>query len=779
MHTSESTRIVPLRLRDARSVELVGGKAATLGRLLRAGLPVPEGFVVPAGGPIGAQIGATIDAARAAFLELTSAHAPIAAGGVAVRSSATLEDRDDASFAGQFATLLDVRDAAALERAVRTCLASARSAAVAAYCSARALDQASIRMAVVVQRMVRAEVAGVLFTVHPTRGDEREILIEACVGSTDAVTFGRATGESIVATGGCATASSQLLDAAQIAELAELGRRIQRLEGAPQDIEWALERGRFQILQSRPITRLSFAAVDGQWTNADFRDGGVASGVCAPLTWSLYARSWERALLGYLRELRLLDGDGERGFECARLFFGRPYWNLGAVKRCARKLPGFVEREFDQDLAVEPLYQGDGVRTPTNVATLLAAVPTLLATARTFRRQERLDVALLRRDPAATRAPALDPLADGELAARFVELVRGDHLTVESEYFRTIFTASIAKLALKLSLDRLDRHDVSYAKLVAGIENVSHVRTATALWHLAGRGDRPIEGDAELARFLDEHGHHGKKELDLREPRWREEPELVVELAALQAGTVSPSLRAAEQHRLFESERARTRRLLPWWRRRLFDRRLARLRRYLWLREEMRDRSIRLHAEVRRLALEIGRRAAAAGRLATADDVFLLNADEVADVATRSFVATVAPRRTELEMHREFRAPNEIGRGFRLAPAVVAKGRLAGIGASDGVATGVVRVVHSPARLGRFDRGDVLVCPHTDPGWTPLLALAGAVVTETGGLLSHAALLCREFGIPAVLSVAAATRTLRDGARVRVDGGEGHVDRVA
>ena len=133
-------------------------------------------------------------------------------------------------------------------------------------------------------------------------------------------------------------------------------------------------------------------------------------------------------------------------------------------------------------------------------------------------------------------------------------------------------------------------------------------------------------------------------------------------------------------------------------------------------------------------------------------------------------------RRDYEEMYRNFVPPNEVGRGFALAPVENHGHRLTGIGCSTGVTSGRVRVVTTLENSGNLERGDILVCPFTDPGWTPLLNIAGAVVTETGGLLSHAAVICREYGIPAVLNVAGATRILRDGQVVRVDGENGYVD---
>src|SRR5262249_41311680 len=152
-------------------------------------------------------------------------------------------------------------------------------------------------------------------------------------------------------------------------------------------IEFAIEGGTLYVLQSRPVTRIHFAPTVGEWTNADFRDGGVSSSVCTPLMWSLYEFVWDRTLKESLRELHLFDGD----FEAGRMFFGRPYWNLAAVKRAVAKLPGFVERDFDADLDVSISYAGDGMKTPITLRGLLSAAPTLWAVSRYFRRQRHFD----------------------------------------------------------------------------------------------------------------------------------------------------------------------------------------------------------------------------------------------------------------------------------------------------------------------------------------------------------------------------------------------------
>jgi phosphohistidine swiveling domain-containing protein len=751
-------RDVLIPLAEVTSAGQAGTKALRLADLARQGVPVPEAFVLPAG----------------------SGHLPEEGlldrlgGCVAVRSSATAEDLDGASFAGQFRTVLNVRTPGELASAVAEVRASVSGEPVRAYCATRRIDPSGIRMAVLLQRMVRAEVSGVLFTVDPVSGCENEMLVEACAGLGEDLVGGRVSGVRIAVRDGQPDGPNALLTPGQVRQLVQAGRRVQWLMGCPQDIEWAFEAGQLFVLQARPITRLSFNGVEGEWTNADFRDGGVASDVVTPLMWSLYERVWDRALKGFLRDLRLFEGD----FPAARLFYGRPYWNLAAVKRCARKLPGFVEREFDRDLGVRPGYGGDGARTPVTLRSLWKALGTVLGVRRAFRRQEARDWHLLGADQPCPSDADLEGLDDRGLLDRFRELLEEVHLPVEENYFRTIFCVALARLDFKTSFGDLP---APWTALVGGLEGLSHFECAQALWEVANGAPGEGHGWPEVYRrgleaFLARYGHHSRRELDLRVPRWSEDVPFVVEMARKVVGTESPWEANRRQCRQYRTALEQARHCLPFWRRPRFRRKLLRLRRFLWLREEMRDRSTRVYAHVRRLVCAIGRRAAAAGCLASPDDVFYLTAREIERVFDLPYGRVIESRRDHERMYRHFRPPNEVGRGFSLAPAAPAGRRLTGIGCGSGAGEGRARVVTHLGDAGKLEPGDVLVCPFTDPGWTPLLAVAGGVITETGGLLSHAAVLCREYALPAVLNVAGATRLLRDGERVRVDGENGHVD---
>lgn len=514
----------------------LGGKARRLVELQLAGFRVPDFLCAPR------------DLARAV---------EVLGFPLAVRSSASAEDGGDVSFAGQFRSYLNLESLKAVEAAVRGCVASVESPAVADYCRRHGLDPATLRMTPVVQRMVRPELAGVAFTVNPATGAE-EVVIEACAGLADALLAGSQA----------ALPADHPLLVRHRPEIECVARAIQRHFGAPQDIEFAIEDGVLHVLQARPVTRIGFAPGTGEWTNADFRDGGVSAGVCTPLMWSLYDFIWESALKDFLREVRLLGED----FPAGRMFFGRPYWNLGAVKRCLARLPGFVEREFDRDLSVAVTYDGDGIRTPVTPLGVLRALPTLLAVPGIWRRQERFDRAFLAGGAEALlRRHARLP---DDLAGGFGRLIREDYRVVETHYFRTIFCASLAKLAFLESFP-----DADYPALVAALPPLRHLEPTRRMREMAARGERDV---AALQR---EFPHRGRRELDLSAPRWDEDPAWV-------AGLLREQHRApagADPRPAYERARAAALAGLPWHRHRGFARKLDRLRTFLWLREEMRD----------------------------------------------------------------------------------------------------------------------------------------------------------------------------------------------
>jgi len=834
---------------------LVGAKARSLGELRAAGLPVPDGFCLTTAamwafideGGIRDKLEPIERRARAgdlplaeswAYLGETRKHMTAAAlperirgplldayaarlgsAAVAVRSSGTKEDLADASFAGQYETYLGVRGVAALEDAVKKCWSSLWRNRVLQYAARKGGGVDDLALCVVVQRLVEAETAGVLFTVNPLTGRDGDMLVEACFGLGEALVSGKVNPDSFVVEretgrvlerriaekkvkvvareggaaeveveGGARTAPT--LADADLAALASLARDVQAHYGRPMDVEWARDAaGATHLVQARPITKLNFAASVGEWTTADFRDGGVSSDVCSPFMASLYEWIFEETMTAYLRDLRLLGRD-EAPPDWFRVFFARPYWNMGAVKGVLARVPGFVERTFDRDLGIEPTYEGDGIRTPVTIGGVLGALPVLFALKRAYRRRLEENRAFVAAFDGRARVFEEAPFA-GPTYRRLIEELYHD---TESAYFHTIYNTSNSKLDFKTVFDKVNRRaggKVSYLNLILGLRDLSHLRPLRDLHAIARDVRRDATGrEPRLASFRAKWGYHGRKELDITVPRWGEEPETVAEMLDRAVETFDeasdPETLTERQHAQYEAERAAALAALGWrpFLARSFRAGLELVRSYAWWREEMRDRSTRAYALVRRFTLEAARRLVSGEKLAVEDDVWFLSFRQVLDLVdgrlpAEAAAAAVASGRRGVRSFRRFKNPSEIGARHRFVQK--AKGapgakRLAGVACSPGRVRGRARIVRSLEEGKRVAKGDILVTVFTDPGWTPLLGLVSAVVTETGGLLSHAAVISREYGIPAVLAVAGATDGIRDGEEIEVDGGEGVVE---
>ncbi len=690
----------------------LGGKAAVLRELQSAGFRVPEFVVSPTD-----------------FDEVVSRlGTPLA-----VRSSASAEDGRDTSFAGQFSSFLNLSSANEVEAAVRKCHESLRTPTVIEYCRHNGIAAESLRMQVIVQRMVQPVLAGVAFTVNPTTGAE-EVVIEACEGLADDLLAGRKS----------ALPNTDPLLRKYASEIAATAREIHRHFGTPQDIEFAIEDEVFYILQARPITRIGFFAEVGEWTNADFRDGGVSSTVCSPLMWSLYDFIWETTLKSCLREVKLLTDD----FQAARMFFGRPYWNLGAVKQCVAKIPGFVEREFDNDLSVQINYEGDGNCTPLTLRSLFRVLPIAFGV-RSFLKKQAASARTLLESDFDKIERQYEPTADDDVDSSFLRLIERDFFATESTYFRTIFALSLAKMDFKMSFPQAD-----YSSLVAALPPLRHAAPVRKMREMAERGD------SDVTQLLREFRHQYRLGLDIIQPRWDEDREFVEQLLNNLSGQ-----EAADPRPAYEQARAEAVARVPIWKRRSFNRKLDRLRHFVWLREELRDLSSRMYYLIRRHVLEI------AERRGIGDDIFFMTFREIFE-DDRS---AVKPNREIYESYRNFQAPNEIGGRFQFKP-VVCTGALQGIGASPGTIRGTARVAGTVEDATQIPAGAILVCPFTDPGWTPVLNRVAGVITETGGLLSHTAVICREFGVPAVLGVPSACQRIVDGSSITIDGSAGTVE---
>ena len=798
--------VAPISAVRSDGLDLAGGKGANLGELVAAGFPVPEGFFVSTAAydsvvqqaGLTALItertsddGATIRAAivqaavpDAVAAAITGAYTDLGGGPVAVRSSATTEDLAGAASAGQQDSFLNVIGPEAVFEAVRRCWASLWTDRAIAYRRRQGMDGADLRIAVVVQRMVDAEAAGVMFTADPVTGARDEVVVDASRGLGEAVVSGLVTpehyrldarGQVLEHTMGRAeVVTHTLLPEPALTELAALGRAVAEHFGKPQDIEWAYADGRIWLVQARPMTALP----------------------PPPLKLSRIRRR-----IG----LQLMDYMSARPYPLDMSGWVRP----GIGRMVERMLGEIVGVRVSID---ENLPERDGV-----VERFIPPAPrptraTPVALARLVRRAVHFDPArwtedarFRRFDTGMSELAAIDPGRLGwtellQLSRRALEVadlvtdLRVDYLPatgVALGRLRALLTLLRSSDPLGLIVAGAKTRTGDANRAVQELANV--VRADPVLRDAFTRLDpatltHRLTDDASFGRFrgtlqpfLREYGHRETlSPLMITAPTWSDDPMPVLGMVKVlveeRAPTDGPGPAVEAEHRLLSH---------PWLRsprRRAAARRIIEAARQgVAFREDTHFHGTRAMPILRRALLEAGRRLENAGILSTAEDVFHLNLEELEAVVSpdrlaaaeadrlRATAADRAARRAELEG-----SPMIAAADLR-DPARDSKALASGVAASGGQATGPVRVIREPAEFGLMRSGDVLVCPYTNPAWTPLFLRAAAVVVDSGGVGSHAAIVAREYGIPAVMGTGTGTTVLTDGQRVTVDGNAGLV----
>ncbi len=801
----------------------LGGKANSLIKLKEFGFPVPQFEIIPIEIFKAAESSSfkeMPEAYQSEFSKLADRFGDIP---VAVRSSASKEDGSTNSFAGLFETYLDVKGKAAIEEAVLKCWRSTKTERTQKYCERNNLDVNELEMAVVVQEYIDPDFAGVLFTVNPISGNDQEMIIEACQGSGEKLVSGLITPSRFTLTKTEKNFVSERNDLLSInpeesilKDLQLTAMKIQAHYGCPQDIEFAVKNKKIYILQSRPITKIQFGKEMGEWTTSDFRDGGVSSAVVSPIMWSLYEKIFSTTLPDYFVKLKLIDSEAAKKITWYKVFYGRPYWNLRAVKDIQETLPGYNERNFDQDMALPINYEGDGVTTGFTLKGIIKALPVLGALHKEYDIQKTRSEELIKNFPELEnhyQGLNLKTLSDEKLFDSFKVLVMKDFTYVESEYFQTIYNASNAKLEFSDELKSYKKIDpnLEFVNLIAELGELKVTGPAYFLTNLAKSWQeknpdaisivesilkkhahyislKDLEHESflhgEFSKFLKDYYFHSERELDLLVPRWGEDLRFSLEtLHTLLRAPVknSPSHKVYEQEmkKLKAAHQKSWRRFVPGqWA--PVIKKLERIRYYLWLREEVRDRSTRMYYFIRLHLLELGE------RTNLNELIFYLSYQEIISYIDRKISLEDLKTRanmTKLYAHgfKDFKNSNEIGFRFNnsswkaKSKTVDGKTSYFGIGCSAGVLQAKSCVIKDISEAGKLKAGEIMVVPFTDPGWTPLFSLAAGVVTETGGLLSHAALISREYGIPCVLNVNGATDQIRDQRMIEIDGNEGRV----
>ncbi len=874
--------LVPLDVlaqrRGGDDPRVVGGKAARLAWLVRHGFDVPEAVVLPASAfahairelPAGCEPRALLRAAtgKAGYIRAAEARqlvlrAPLPRGleaelgavwaqlgarspwGLAVRSSATCEDGALVSMAGLAESVLGVRGVDALVAAVRQVWASIASGRALAYLAAHGVRD--VGMALVVQRMVEARAAGVLFTRAPgARGGSDDRIVNVGMGLGAPVVNGVATPDvmridaagrvvdSIIAHKAQATVvrdgrieevdvpepDAPALSPDRVAQLARIAVRLEKLERGPWDVEFAVDADTMWIVQARPATGLGFPEGGNDetvWSNVNV--GEALPGVATPFTWSV-AGAFSEA--GFRRAFAAL---GCRVPKHARLVgnvHGRFYLNLTQFMRIAAQVPFLDPRTL---VELGGGWGGDELATQVEDVShggFYARLP--LTASRLLREQLRLDEDVDAFEKFAEKQwraqSALDlAILPDEGVARRLRDIQGLLERTGTVMLTTASSTLGAHLALRTVLQRVApaTADTLVQSLTSGIRDLESARPGMGIMHVAALARREPEACSVVERetttgldaipegptrralqsFIELYGDRAVREAELSTPRWKEDPRPVLRMlrAALRTDTERAEGTLARSKAQADAEMAKLVPTLNVVEQTIIRHLVARTQRAARLRERMRAWVTRVLGMLREAALDADRRllrrdpelatdwraiVEGGSSLAGVRSVFFLTIDEVVG-ALRAGGTDLAPlvRSRRAELARDAARPDPPATFVGVPPPVVVPPsgghEMRGLAASPGVVEGRARVLVREDEMDALQPGEILVVHTTDVGWTPLFLVAAGVVTELGGPLSHAAVVAREFGVPSVVNVVGATRAIRTGDRLRVDGDHGVV----
>ena len=853
---------------DRTQVALAGGKGANLGELCRiAGVRVPAGFCVTTDAFNRAMAtvpglddllneleGPDLDdrqAIRTLSAEIRRAIEEIAVpnhmaavirravtklgaqAGCAVRSSATAEDLPTASFAGQQDTYLNIVGPDAVLAHVSRCWASLFTERAVTYRLRNGFDHRKVRMAVVVQRMLFPQASGILFTADPVTSNRKVVSIEAGFGLGEALVSGLVNpdvyqvrdGEITVRAVAAKKLAIQALPGGgtqevpidrqhqelpaltdeQVTRLAGLGRRIEAHFGQPQDIEWCLAGGEFQIVQSRPVTTLfpvPEATDQGNHVYLSVGHQQMMTDAMKPLGLSVWL----------LTTRAPMTDAGGRLFVDVTTMVGSPATRAGLLRAMSKSDPlmgDALRTVLDRGDFIPVLPAEAQVAPPVSLGDAPNPIETDPAIPAELTEAGQAANEALKREIEGRSGPALVDfiladfkelqrilfhprssqviMAGMQAASRLNELL--EQWLGEKNAVDALTQSAPGNVTAEMGLALLDVADVirPHPDVVAFLEHVGHDENFLAeLPGLAGGG----EARDAIEAYLDKYGMRCVGEIDITKPRWSERPSTLVPMIVGNVRNFEPGAgrRRFEQgqRNAEEKERDVLTRLseLPGGAEKAGEakRLIDRIRTFAGYREYPKYFMISRYFIYKQALLKDAGRLVLAGVLREPEDIFYLRLAELADAvrvnqvddrligerkdAFRSYAALTPPRVLTSD-------GEAIAGSYRRAD--VPAGVLTGLPVSAGTVEGRARVVLDMADAD-LEAGDILVTAYTDPSWTPAFVAISGLVTEVGGLMTHGAVIAREYGLPAVVGVEHATRLIKDGQRIRVHGTDGYVE---
>jgi pyruvate,water dikinase len=832
-----------LSIRKKCEMGLVGGKALNISTLAKKGFSVPDGFCITTKAydyfmdfnDISEEDERISDKIEKALMP------PLLAEGIcdayrnylsgrpcAVRSSSTVEDLKSASFAGQYKSILNVKDEDALLEAVKECWASLWGEPATAYRKSKGIANENIKMAVLVQEMLPALVSGVLFI-------DDQITVEAVWGLGDILVGGKVIPDSFLvereefnvverkishkevmshmtSTGGVDVVdvpehlrAVPAVDDDTLRELCVLSKKVQKLFDCPQDIEWALYNGEIVLLQARPMTVKQEPTV---WSRANISEmqPGYVTYLSRPPE--------NKPDFFVFSTLPLLECVGitevPENVKFVEYIYGHIYLNMNNLHDVLCKVPGFSPEWFDRAVGHDNIEEEQGSKLglseiPKLLPGALKAIRFLLNLPSTAEQVISYSSEFIE----SIKAKDLQGMGCEELDNLVWEMYDRNQKVFQIHTCNALIHAALFD-KIRKSLKEIGEEGTENL-LITGLEGMSSYEPGVEMWKLSQIAAKSPtvselilsqsktilkdleqfqEGRAfleELQDFIERFDYRCSEEPEISVPRWSETPDFVMSMVAHYLRSTADPVKKKEEEKRMRIE-ATDRILIKLSKspleKLIFKKMLRRVQGDTVTRENLKTTWAKGLSSMRLLYLAIAEKLVDKGTLENRDDIFYLKMTEVSDIIAGTLKREhvkgfLEERKKEETKYRHLDVPMVVvGKPppvEELKCTVEPKQKLEGIGCSHGVITGKARVIFDPGECSDFEEGEILVAPVTDPGWSPLFVTAGGLVMELGSRTSHGIIIAREYGIPAVVGVRNATKIIKTGQLITVDGNKGKV----
>ncbi len=778
------TLVKPLGDLNTFEMDRAGGKGSALARMYQAGFPVPDGFIIFPEAFEGDRL--SPNAQAIVYMNLAQLRNRSICTTFAVRSSALCEDSEQASFAGEFETVLNLNSDEAVLSGIIEVRGSLYADRVFAYSKAKDM-KFDYEIAVIVQCMVPSDIAGVLFTADPVKGSRLKMVGNFVYGLGESLVSGDADAHAFMLKRPKGRYSGPEELRRYVKRLYRLGKKLERELGHPQDIEWAIANGRLYLLQSRPITTMvGFDPFAYDWNISHTGDclwvdnGGTFPDVLTPPSWHIWYY-----LMGYQ-----VGGVYGIGNLCGRMYMNVSY--IYKTMQLVGMKPKRIKEIIDFSMGIKP----DEVEIPIPVYNLWEWLRDTLPIMWTYGRRQlqlkrkREKVIAESHDQARQILKSIDSTRDKDALidiwhTRIRPLFKDLYLIQDMSNEGYLYPSIDVRRQLRTLLGEEEAYRI-FSTLSGGAEHSSSIGISAAIAKVAN-------GEMSQEQYMHEFGHRHPNENELSLPRPYEDPTWLQE--QIKQYRLAPyDVKSLMDRRTneFKNSLKKIQERFPKETKKI-KKKFEQIEAAIHHREDIRSALTRMIGVIRAFFLKAGEFSH------LGEDVFFLTHEELLDLL-QGKDDTVGAIPALKETYNKYKAlppypawirgrfepikwaadPYRRSDYFDANASFVSNGFeshvVTGIAGSAGRVEGVVRLLHSPQEGAELKRGEVLLATTTNVGWTPLFPRAAAVVTDIGAPLSHAAIVAREFGIPAVVGCGDATMRLKTGDRVMVDGGRGIVE---